>query len=204
MRFPLILSLILLAAPALAHHPLDGAPMQGFADGLMSGVGHPVLGVDHLFFVLVMGVAATLSGAGLRGIAGYVAAMLTGCLLVVSFGAGLPLQEAVIALSLVTLGLLVAAQKALSATMLTLLFAGFGLFHGGAFAAALTGQEGAAATPVLLGYLLGLGATQVLLALTGAQAARRLQPMTLQLGSAMVAGAGVLLVLESAEALAFS
>lgn len=201
MRFPLILSLTLLAAPALAHHPLDGAPMQGFADGLMSGVGHPVLEFDHLFFVLVMGVAATLSGAGLRGIAGSVAAMLTGCLLV-SFGAGLPIQEAVIALSLVTLGLLVAAQKALSAHVLTLLFAGFGLFHGGAFAAALTGQEGAAATPVLLGYLLGLGTTQVVLALAAAQAARRLQPMTLRLGSAMVAGAGVLLVLETAEALA--
>jgi urease accessory protein len=98
---------------------------------------------------------------------------------------------------------MVAAQKALSAGMLTLLFAGFGLFHGGAFAAALTGQEGAAATRVLLGYLLGLGATQTLLALAAAEAARHLQPMTLRLGSAMVAGAGVLLVLETAEALAF-
>lgn len=63
-RFLLGAALSLCAGgPAFAHHPLNGAPMTTFADGLLSGVGHPVLGFDHLFFVIAVGVAAVLAGA---------------------------------------------------------------------------------------------------------------------------------------------
>jgi len=47
----------LIASPAMAHHPLNGMPMETFAHGLLSGVGHPLLGFDHLFFVIAMGAA---------------------------------------------------------------------------------------------------------------------------------------------------
>jgi len=40
------------AAPAFAHHPLAGMSLQTFAHGILSGVGHPLLGFDHLFFVM--------------------------------------------------------------------------------------------------------------------------------------------------------
>jgi len=40
-----------LAAP-FAHLPLAGMPLQTFAHGILPGVGHPLLGFDHLFFVM--------------------------------------------------------------------------------------------------------------------------------------------------------
>jgi urease accessory protein len=42
----------LYSAPAFAHPPLAGMPLQTFAHGIPSGVGHPLLGFDHLFFVM--------------------------------------------------------------------------------------------------------------------------------------------------------
>ena len=35
-----------------AHHPLAGKEMTTFLDGLLSGLGHPILGIDHFFFIL--------------------------------------------------------------------------------------------------------------------------------------------------------
>lgn len=60
----IIPALLLSAGPALAHHPLAGLPMETGAQGLLSGLAHPVLGFDHLFFVLAVGVAAVLAGLG--------------------------------------------------------------------------------------------------------------------------------------------
>ena len=79
MNRPLAAALALAATPALAHHPLGGAPMTTLADGLLSGVGHPILGFDHLFFVALAGVAGMLAGRRVAGPAAYVAAMLAGC-----------------------------------------------------------------------------------------------------------------------------
>ena len=61
-RILLTAGAILAATPALAHHPLGGLPMETFSQGVMSGVGHPVLGFDHLFFVALMGLAAAFTG----------------------------------------------------------------------------------------------------------------------------------------------
>ncbi len=35
-------------SPAFAHHPLGGEAPQTIANGLLSGVGHPIIGFDHL------------------------------------------------------------------------------------------------------------------------------------------------------------
>jgi urease accessory protein len=37
----------LLAEPAFAHHPMGGLTPATFADGLLSGLGHPVIGLDQ-------------------------------------------------------------------------------------------------------------------------------------------------------------
>jgi len=40
------------SAPAFGHHPLGGMPWQTFAHGILSGLGPPLLGFDHVFFVM--------------------------------------------------------------------------------------------------------------------------------------------------------
>jgi urease accessory protein len=200
--------LICTATPAWAHHPLAGRPMSGFADGLLSGVGHPLLGFDHLFFVALIGIAALFTGYRRAAPMAYIAAMLGGCL-IVALGGAMPLQEAAIALSLLVIGGFVFAGRGLAVWPATLLFAGFGLFHGAAFGGVIAGQEAAGGLPVLAGYLTGLGATQYALALTVGWIARRLlgapdaKAVELRLAGAAAAGVGLYLSLEQAEAAVF-
>lgn len=203
MRFSTVVFLLLYAAPAMAHHPLDGLPMETLTDGFLSGIGHPLLGFDHLFFVLAMGTAAALSGQYARGVCAYLVCMLAGCALVL-LGTQLPVQEIVVSASLVVLGFMIAAPKRLPFGHYALVFSGFGLFHGGAFASTIAGQEATAPWPVLAGYLAGLGIMQSLVAAVAAFLATKAQPITVRLGGAMVAGAGVFLCLEAVEGILLS
>lgn len=194
------------AGPALAHHPLGGMPMSTFTQGLLSGIGHPLLGFDHLFFVLLVGVAALYTGRRLLAPAAYIGAMLAGCLMM-SLGLGLPVKEFVIALSLLTLGAVVLTGRSLSFVPAMAIFAAFGLFHGSAFGDTIAQQEAAMGAQVLIGYLIGLGALQYALAVGAGWVALRLWKATeataLQprLAGAMVAGVGVFLTLEHVEGL---
>jgi urease accessory protein len=194
----------LAATPALAHHPLEGAPMETLAQGLLSGVGHPILGFDHLFFVAAMGIAALFTAARRMGPAAYVVAMVLGCGAAYA-GLALPAVEIVIVASLLAIGGLLASGRTLSTTTTLALFAGFGLFHGAAFAGSIVGQEGGVGGAVLSGYLAGLVVAQYLVAL-GAQllAARVLRAteaaaVNARLVGAAVAGVGVFLALEVLE-----
>lgn len=197
-----------LATPALAHHPLGGMAMETFAQGVLSGVGHPVLGFDHLFFVALVGVAALFTGRALSAPAAYIAAMLAGCLLMIA-GVAMPIAETVIGLSLLTLGVVTLSGARMSAPVAMALFAGFGLFHGAAFGEAIVGQEAGAPTPVILGYLIGLAAVQYAMAVGAGVIAEKVfaatdaQAVSARIAGAMVAGAGLLLTLENAEGVVF-
>lgn len=50
----------LLAEPALAHHVMGGRMPATFGDGLLSGLGHPVIGLDHFAAVVAVGCIAVL------------------------------------------------------------------------------------------------------------------------------------------------
>ena len=204
MKKLLTAALALAATPALAHHPLGGMPMETFAHGLLSGVGHPVLGFDHLFFVAIVGIAALFTARRTMAPAAYIAAMLVGCGLMYA-GVALPLTETVIALSLLVLGGVVLSGRALGTTATLVLFAGFGLFHGSAFGASIAGQEATAGTAVLMGYLIGLGAIQYLIAIAAGWVTEKVLGATeaaavnARLAGAVVAGVGLFLTLEAAE-----
>ncbi len=192
------------ATPALAHHPLGGMPMETFADGVLSGIGHPLLGFDHLFFVIAVGIAALYTGRDKLAPAAYIVAMLAGCLMMAS-GTGLPLKEAVIALSLLVVGGVVLSGRALSLVPAMALFAGFGLFHGSAFGDSIATQEAAMGAPVLIGYLIGLGVVQYAIAVGAGWVAKTLWQATeataiqARLAGAVVAGVGLYLTMENLE-----
>lgn len=204
-----VLALAMMSAPALAHHPLGGLPMTTFTHGVLSGVGHPMLGFDHLFFIIGVGVAAVYTGRAALAPLAYVAGMLAGVGLILN-GVALPMVEPIIALSLLIIGGIVAAGRAMSLPLAGALFAALGLFHGWAFGEALTGQEGVAAAQVAAGYLLGLAMTQWALAVAAGFAVSKIwlaataEAVPARLAGAAVAGAGALLVLEAVEGAAFA
>ncbi|MEP2944586.1 MAG: HupE/UreJ family protein [Hyphomicrobiales bacterium] len=197
-------SLATFATPALAHHPLGGLPMETFTHGILSGVGHPLLGFDHLFFVIAVGVAALYTGFARLAPAAYIVAMVVGCLMM-SFGSGLPIKEVVIGLSLLVVGGVVLSGRALGIVSALVLFAGFGLFHGSAFGDSIATQEAAVGTTVLVGYLLGLGVIQYGIALGAGYVVKHMMKaseataMNARLTGALIAGIGVYLTLENLE-----
>lgn len=52
--------LVLLALPAAAHHPFGGEAPKTLFEGLISGIGHPVIGFDHLALVIAAGLLAAV------------------------------------------------------------------------------------------------------------------------------------------------
>ncbi|KAA9007041.1 HupE/UreJ family protein [Histidinibacterium aquaticum] len=203
-RYLLAAAATLTATPALAHHPLGGLPMETFAHGALSGVGHPILGFDHLFFIAAMGIAALFTSARLTAPLAYVAAMVLGCAAAYA-GLALPAVETVIVVSILAIGGVILSGRALSLAPALVLFAGFGLFHGAAFSGALSAQEGGAGASVLAGYLIFLAITQYAIAIGAQFVARTVLGATdassvnARLAGAAVAGVGVFLALETLE-----
>lgn len=121
------LSALCLFAGTASAHTGDHGTLTGFAGGLA----HPLLGLDHLFAMIAIGLwAAQQGGRALWAIpAAFVGAMLAGGVLAGS-GIALPQVEAAIALSVLALGLLVAARLRASLAAGIAIAAGFALFHG--------------------------------------------------------------------------
>lgn len=188
--------LVSIAQPAFAHHPMDGAMPSTMLEGLLSGIGHPIIGLDHLAFIVAMGIAAVLAGSRLLLPIVFIVATVSGTLLHLN-SIGLPIVEVIVALSVATVGLMIMSGKKVSAWAYSLLFAITGLFHGHAYGEAVFGAE---PTPVLA-YLAGFSVTQYLIAIAAGYAvvdliAKRDEDGALvpRLVGGMVAGAGGLLV----------
>ncbi|MDZ4789878.1 MAG: HupE/UreJ family protein [Hyphomicrobiales bacterium] len=62
-----IFMVLLLAASAMsafAHHMEDGEMPKTLAAGLMSGLGHPIIGLDHFAFIVGAGTASAFLARG--------------------------------------------------------------------------------------------------------------------------------------------
>lgn len=148
----------LLAAPmAMAHHAMGGATPTNFAQGFMSGIAHPVIGMDHFAFLLVAALlSVTLSGKARYLVPlAFVGATLAGTLYHVG-AADLPLTEVMVALSALLGGVAVLLKRSAPALLMGGLFAVIGVFHGYAYGESIIGAE---QTP-LLSYLAGFALIQ--------------------------------------------
>ncbi|MEN8446657.1 MAG: HupE/UreJ family protein [Cyanobacteria bacterium J06555_13] len=148
--------LLLLSPPALAHHPLGGRLPTNAFEGLFSGLAHPVIGMDHLAFVIAAGLVGALISRGIVIPAAFVLASLGGTgLHLMLFD--LPAPEFVIAASVLLFGVVLALGKSLNLPMVVALGAIAGLFHGYAYGEAIVGAE---MTP-LFAYLIGFMGVQL-------------------------------------------
>ena len=153
--------------PAAAHHPMGGATPATLWQGLLSGFAHPVIGLDHLAFVVAAGILAAPLAGRLLLPAAFVGAGLLAALWHVA-GFDLPGAEIGVALSVVVLGGIALRGRDMAALPLALLFALAGLLHGYALAESVVGAE---AHPIAA-YLAAFGLVQYAIAL-GARAGTR-------------------------------
>jgi urease accessory protein len=137
--------------PAWAHHVMDGKLPQTFLQGLLSGFGHPVIGVDHLAAIVGVGILAALAGRSAAVVLAFSVAVIAGVGLHLS-RIDLPASELFVGLTTLLIGVLVILRQSMSAGRALLLFALAGLVHGYALGESIVGAE---ASP-LVAYLLGL------------------------------------------------
>ncbi|MEP0914972.1 HupE/UreJ family protein [Leptolyngbya sp. GB1-A1] len=185
-------SLLLSSSPALAHHPFwDKAPANVF-EGFLSGLGHPVIGPDHLAFVIAVGFVAVVFQRGLLIPISFVVASLVGTI-VHLLNVDLPAPEFFISASVLLFGLLLALKNSLPSGVVIALAAVAGLFHGYAYGEAVVGSE----MFPLLAYLVGFTTIQMAIAIgvyltvEGMGGSREQQTMNLRFAGFTLAGIGV-------------
>lgn len=187
-------ALPLAAGPAAAHHAMSEAVPATFWQGLASGLAHPVIGPDHLAFLVAAGLAA---GVGRHAPALpllFVAASVLG-VAARWLGLVLPGAEFLVAATVLAAGAMLARGRAPTPRGWAALLAVGGLAHGQAYAEAVVGAE---ATPVLA-YLAGLALVQGAIA-GGLAVLLRGRPVLR--GTPAVRLAGLAVVLVGAVALA--
>jgi urease accessory protein len=182
-RFPTGLSLpaglviALLPGLALAHHVIGGRMPANLTEGLLSGLGHPIIGLDHFIAIIAVGLLAAMAGRPLLPPLAFVAASVGGAALHVA-AIGLPLVELLIGATLLALAVLLWTRHSLWAAPMLALFALAGLLHGYAYGESIVGAE---PTP-LVAYFAGFAAIQFAIALAAAmtvQVLRRWRPASL-------------------------
>jgi urease accessory protein len=152
---------------ASAHHLMGGKIPSTFAEGVLSGVGHPIIGPDHLAFLVALGIAVGVSRISLVNPFLFLVAMACGVVAHVA-AVNLPAAELVVAVSVLVAGVLLALNWRIPASLWLAIFAVAGFFHGYAYGESIYGAE---PTP-LIAYLAGLVAVQTALTVGVAFAAR--------------------------------
>jgi len=143
----------------MAHHAMGRSTPANFFEGFLSGLAHPVIGLDHLAFVVAIGL---VSAGRARG-----ALIPVAFLLVAIAGTGvhllrfdLPAAEIAVALSVVAAGLLLLSKR-FNLSVLAALASLAGFFHGYAYGESIIGAE----TTPLIAYLVGFTLIQFIIAI---------------------------------------
>jgi urease accessory protein len=134
-----LIAALFLVSPSLYAHT------GGHIDhSLMSGLLHPLTGIDHLLVLLAVGLIAAKQGGKAAFVfpAVFFALMAAGALLN-TYGVQVPFVESLIALSLVAFGLLVSISQKQRSKMLFLGISFFAVFHGYAHAAEIPADSSA-------------------------------------------------------------
>ena len=155
--FLALLSLMAYAGPTFAHHAMGGKTPETFDQGLISGFAHPVIGLDHFAFLVVIALLAIMLKSPARYLVplSFVVATVAGTAVHLA-EVNLPMTETIIAASLLLGGGLLLLCKDLSGLLLSAMSALFGVFHGYAYGESIVGAE---STP-LLAYLIGFAIIQ--------------------------------------------
>jgi urease accessory protein len=155
----LSINLLFNTPPALAHHAMGGKLPNNFGEGLISGLAHPVIGIDHLAFVIAIGLLAALRNKlGIVMPIAFVTATAMGAIIHLQ-GTNLPAPELVIAASVLAMGIFLARASQTNLWLLTGLAAIAGIFHGYAYGESIFGAE----MTTLGAYLLGFSLIQLII-----------------------------------------
>ena len=191
-----LLLLAFSATNASAHHVMGGRMPATFIEGMLSGIGHPIIGLDHFAAVVAIGCLAAAHPAAPALVISFIAAMVAGVALHLH-GTTVPAAEVWVAITVVALGALLIRHRQMRTAPALTLFALAGLVHGYALSESIYGAE---PTPIFA-YLIGLAVVQGAIALAAMKIARNLAEGSaahspLRLVGAGVAGVGLAVLVQ--------
>lgn len=187
--FLTLLLTLFYGTPAFAHHAFGETIPSNWVEGGLSGLAHPVIGLDHFAFVVAIGLLAATQrqGFGLPIAFLCFALMGTGVHLL---NLNLPAPEVFISLSVLLFGILLVMQNRPNLPIVVGLGAIAGLFHGYAYGEAIIG----ATMAPLVAYLIGFTLIQLAIALSTYFIARQIlkksESLKLRYAGFVLCGAG--------------
>jgi urease accessory protein len=190
------------AAPAFAHHLMGGKLPDTFTTGLLSGLGHPIIGLDHFAFIAGVGIASAFLQRGFIAVVAFIIATIAGCTLHL-MSVTIPAVEIIVSASVLIVGAAIMSGRLLSVGAATGLFALAGLFHGYAYGESIFGAE---QTP-LAAYLAGFAliqtaiATGFMLLTRGLASMRVADAVPSRLAGAVIAGIGLTFLVQNVQAI---
>src|SRR5215469_6895568 len=125
---------------ASAHHLMGGKTPSTFAEGILSGVGHPIIGPDHLAFLVALGIAVGVSRVSFVNPFLFLVAMACGVAAHVA-AVNIPAAEFIVAVSVLLAGVLLALDRRIPASGWMAIFTVAGFFHGYAYGESIYGAE---------------------------------------------------------------
>ena len=199
-----LLLTFLATTPAHAHHAMGGKPVTTAFEGFLSGIAHPLIGMDHLAMIVAIGVLAASMRPGFLLAALFVLAAMLGSSLHL-LGMSLPWSEQLIALSVVAVGGILALRKSPHSGIVLGICAVAGVLHGYAYGESIFGAE---PTPLAV-YLVGFTLVQLFVAGIAYAAAKIIvqksgeKTLVLRPAGFVIAGAGLALLGTQIVAMAF-
>ncbi|MBE9014273.1 HupE/UreJ family protein [Pseudanabaenaceae cyanobacterium LEGE 13415] len=153
------IALMSIASPAFAHHAMGGRMPSNFIEGFLTGIAHPIIGLDHFAFIIAIGLLAAMKTQGIWIPIAFVLSAMLGTELHVA-NINVPGVELFVSGSILLFGLLLMKDR-LNTAIVIGLAAVAGVFHGYAYGEAIFGAE---MTP-LLAYLAGFTTIQLAVSL---------------------------------------
>ena len=138
---------------AWAHHFMGNELPRTFMEGFLSGLGHPIIGLDHAAFIVAAGFVLALAPHGVLGIVALIGGSLLGAALHLS-GLSVPGAQIGIALSVILIGAVVMARRPIPFGWLAGGLAVAGVLHGYAYAESIFGAEPAPLAAYFAGFSL--------------------------------------------------
>ncbi len=182
----LMLLVGVLAIPGLAH----AHPGHENMSGLVSGLGHPLFGLDHLLVMLAVGLWGAQLGGKARWLLPvlFVGVMLVGGSLAM-LGLSVPAVEPGIIASVVVLGLFLLWARQVPLAVSAALVSVFALFHGVAHGAEMPLE--ASAMTYALGFAVATAGLHLLGLLAGAWLQQRSWPVVSRIMGAVIGVVGL-------------
>ncbi|MFM7471283.1 MAG: HupE/UreJ family protein [Nodosilinea sp.] len=162
-----ILVLLVLASPALAHHLMGGRVPDSALTGFLSGLAHPLIGLDHAAFILAIGLLAATKPRGLIIPIVFSLMAMVGTAIHLT-NLTLVGTELGITLSLVVFSLFLAIGHQLPLLPMVILAALAGVCHGYGYGESIFGAQ----LEPLISYLIGFTVIQLIISLGAYSLAR--------------------------------